>query len=73
MIPHIHYEIEHLSAPMIYTETIRLLFEIKAQLGFNMERFEITDAFLHDEFGYDQTLYVKEMRRSTVCIDITKG
>lgn len=65
MIPFVHYDPAHLAAPMASTSTVRLLFAIKAKLRLLiLEHFDITSAFLHEAFGYSNTVYVREMRRS---------
>lgn len=64
MIPYIHYEPAHLCAPMALNATVRLLFGLKAHISLHIEHFDIKATFLHEAFGSDKSIYVKEMSRS---------
>lgn len=64
MLPYIHYDPDHLSAPMATKSTVRLIFGLTAKLGLTMEHFDIKGAFLHEAFGYGGIVYVKEPKRA---------
>lgn len=62
MTPYVHYDPEHLCAPIASTASVRLLFGLKTYLGINMEHFVTTAAFLQEAFWYYQAVYIHEMR-----------
>lgn len=64
MIPFVHFDPDQTTAPMVNASSVRLLFALKAMHNLQMEHFDITGAFLHQAFGYEQTVYVNEMCRA---------
>lgn len=64
MVPFVHIDPVQLAATMAFSSMVCMLFFLKARFNVHMEPIDITSAFLHEAFGFSQTVYVPNIRRS---------
>lgn len=64
MISYSHYEPDRLTAPMATKSTILMLFALTAPLRLNMEHLDIKGTLLQEAFGYGDTVYIKDPKRT---------
>lgn len=54
LIAHFHFNPAHTSAPMIDRVSVRMI------IGWTLEHFDITSAFLHERYKFHKPVYIKE-------------
>ena len=58
MTPHIHYDPEKTATYMADRTTVRTMFAIAASMNMKIEHFDITGAYLHEEYKHTKKVFI---------------
>lgn len=59
----VHYKPEHTSEPMVVRVAARMVASHSVKEGWHVGHFDMTSAFLHEEYKYPKPVYIREMAR----------
>lgn len=63
MQPHLHYDPAQVATYMAEKASVRMIFALAAAQSLHLEHFDITAAYLYEQYQYDKLVYIWQPKR----------
>lgn len=64
MLPGVHYDSKSTSAPMVDRIAARMVVRYTVDKGWHIDHIDVKSAFLHGDYLYNKSVYIREVARS---------